>query len=110
MSQEQNQYQTQIESKASDSVRIAEPVATREVNQESCKIADDMIDQTSLLNRPYLIDHERPLKGISDGNPHTIKNRKPNGVFEICSDSGTFKNPIGYTHSDSGNIKLVTLQ
>ena len=35
---------SQVESKASDSVRIAEPVATREVNQESCKIADDMIE------------------------------------------------------------------
>ena len=38
---------SQVESKASDSVRIAEPVATREVNQESCKIADDMIEGVS---------------------------------------------------------------
>ena len=38
---------SQVESKASDSVRIAEPVATREVYQESCKIADDMIEGVS---------------------------------------------------------------
>ena len=47
MNQEQEQYQTRFESKASDSVRIAEPVATREVYPESCKIADDMIEGVS---------------------------------------------------------------
>ena len=44
MSQEQEQYQSQVEAKASDSERIAESVATREAIQESCKSADDMIE------------------------------------------------------------------
>ena len=45
MSQDQDQYQSQVESKASDSERIAEPAATREAIQESCKSADDMIEE-----------------------------------------------------------------
>ena len=47
MSQEREQYQSQVESKASDSERIAEPVATREAIQESHKSADDMIEGVS---------------------------------------------------------------
>ena len=47
MSQEQDQYQIQIESKASDSVRIAEPVATSGANQEPSQLTDDMIEGVS---------------------------------------------------------------
>ena len=47
MSQEQDQYQKQIESKASDSVRIAEPVATSGANQEPSQLTDDMIEGVS---------------------------------------------------------------
>ena len=48
MNQEQEPYQPQAESKAPDSVRIAEPVvATSEVFQEPRQLTDDMIEGVS---------------------------------------------------------------
>ena len=42
MNQDQEEYQAQIESKATDSVRIAEPVATSEVNPEVVQTEDQL--------------------------------------------------------------------
>ena len=47
MNQEQEPYQPQEELKASDSVRIAEPVATSGINQEPSQVTDDMIEGVS---------------------------------------------------------------
>ena len=47
MNQEQDQDQPQTESKATDSVRIAEPVATSGGVPEPGQLADDMIEGVS---------------------------------------------------------------
>ena len=63
MSQDQDQYQSQVESKASDSVRITEPVASSETNQDPSKLADDMIEGVSA--RSVAISARSAMAGIT---------------------------------------------
>ena len=91
MNQEQEQYQHRVESKAPDSVRIAEPaVATSEENQESSKTAEDMIERVSvrsvatyarpeedMISRAFSspADYVIPSNDASDGSQRTGRPR-----------------------------------
>ena len=100
MSQDQDQYQSQVESKASDSVRIAEPVATSETNQDPSKLADDMIEGVSARSiaisaRPAMADitsraiscpHDVAID-TSDGSQRASVEQRTGGLGSPTHDS-----------------------
>ena len=105
MNQEQEQYQPRAESKAPDSVRIAEPaVATSEANQESSKTADDMIERVSVRS---VANDARPE--VEDMISRATPSPADFGIPSDYASDGSQRpgRPRSYSHDSVDSVRIA---
>ena len=113
MNQEQDQDQPQTESKASDSVRIAEPVATSGAVPEPDQLADDMIEGVSARSvaisaRPVMEDITSRAISSPTGSaiPHDVAIDTSDGSQRASVEqlTGGLGNP---THDSVDSVRIA---